>query len=216
MLRHGDVLSRPDDCINQRHQHPLDREILLVLYRARNYKLSSMNIQRFCTVKHIYGGEEKQYAVRHIEGRLKLLVEKGDVDRENADNETGSTPKGRPTYLFSISDKCKNEIEKYMRTAEPEMSTLIKAHIVDLTPDGLRVQALEKLAAKGDQAASDELIQMLSTEPNANARLKAVRALGRLHEIRAIEQLKRACNDPAESVRGAAAMALEKLVERSS
>lgn len=166
-------------------------------------------------VKHRYGGEEKPYAVRHVEGRLKLLVEKGDVNRKNVDNENGSVPKGRPTYFFSISDKCKNEIEKYMRTPEPEISVLANARIVDSTPDGLCVQALEELAANGDQAASDKLIRMMSTEPNECARIKAVRALGRLHEIRAVEQLKRACNDSVESVRGAAAMALEKLEKRS-
>jgi hypothetical protein len=92
----------------------------------------------------------------------------------------------------------------------------ICVNIVDSTPDGQRVQALEELASKGDQAASDELIQLLSSDDNRYAIMKAARALGRLHEIRAVEQLKRACDDDTdEKVRKAATEALEKMGERT-
>ena len=68
----------------------------------------------------------------------------------------------------------------------------ITAKIVDSTPEGLRVQALEELATKGDQKSSDDLIQILSTGPNNCTRWKAAQALGRLHEVRAVEPLKKA------------------------
>ncbi len=93
-------------------------------------------------------------------------------------------------------------------------SVAIRANIVDSSPSGLRVQALEDLAKNGDRAASDDLIRMLSIDPDYCYRLKAARALGRLCEMGVIEQLKKACNDPKEKVCKAAREALENIERR--
>ena len=103
--------------------------------------------------------------------------------------------------------------EGSMRLVENKNERLvgIKVNITDQTLEGKRVQALEERVKKGEQAAVDKLIQVLSSDARPDARWKAAQALGRLHENRALKQLKTACNDPDEKVRNAAKNALEKI-----
>jgi hypothetical protein len=127
-------MAQPIDYINRRFQLPVDREIVLMLYRARNYiisdiennRISSERIRRNCKTKHLHGGVEKPYGLRYIEGRLNHLVADGVIIMEKDVNPKKRT---RPKHLFSISDKCRDEIETDMRIAEPELSYTVKASV---------------------------------------------------------------------------------------
>jgi hypothetical protein len=80
------------------------------------------------------------------------------------------------------------------------------APIADSRADDARVLALEERAKKGEQAAFDELIQVLSSDDSQYARQDAVYSLGRLHDIRVIEALVKAMlNDEYSGVRSVAA-----------
>ena len=123
-----------------------------------------------------------------------------------------SDRKRKPRNIYTLNDY-------YLRDyfgKDIEMRVPLHANIIDPTPDGLQVQIFEKLAEKGDRTASEKLIQMVAGDTNSGARMKAALALGRLHEMGAVEQLKKACNDPEESVRKAAKKALETLEKRTS
>lgn len=105
----------------------------MLLYRLRNSKLcdppkniTSTNIQKLCKIEHRYGRKEKPYGIRLVEGRLAGLVKKGDIIREN-EEEPGKC--SRPKYFFSISTSCKEAIEKYVKTPELELSSLIITNI---------------------------------------------------------------------------------------
>lgn len=208
MPRHGDVLASPEDCINRRFTHLLDREIILMLYRLRNNKLSSTDIQRICRVKHLYGGEDKPYAIRSVEGRLASLVSKGDVIKANEDMPVKSA---RPKYLYSISNNCKEEIETYVKTPAMELSGLYDIVIVDHRKDDAVVSACEERPLKGRQATFDELIQVLLSNASRYLRQSAAHALSALHDTRTIEPLVRAMlSDEYNGVRSVAAEGLEK------
>jgi len=109
----GGILALPEDYINRTFQHPLDREIVLLLYNLRDSKLSSREIQPLCITKHFFAEGERRYGLRHVEERLKNLATKGDISRRE---EIIPKKRGRRRYLFSISDNCKNEIESYVKT----------------------------------------------------------------------------------------------------
>jgi len=118
-------MALPEDYINRAFQQPLDREIVLLLYRLRNNKISSKDIQRLCQTTH--SKTQKKYGIRSIEERLKQLVAKGHVihKKEEIDSKEG----GRPKWLFSISDGLKQEIEDDVRTPNFELSSLIRVYI---------------------------------------------------------------------------------------
>jgi predicted ArsR family transcriptional regulator len=104
-------MSRPEDFINWKYQDPINREIMLILHGLRGSKLTSAEIQELCKVSHLYASEERKYSIRSIEGWLQLLVKNGDVDEESSSTKQ----RGRPRKLFSISNKCKGELEEYVK-----------------------------------------------------------------------------------------------------
>jgi hypothetical protein len=114
-------LALPEDYINRTFQHPLDREIVLLLYRLRKNKLSSENIQQLCQIKHHHGGKEKPYGLRSVEEHLKILVDQGVINRET---EIVPKKRTRPKYLFSIRDTCRQKIEDYVRTPTLEIGLM--------------------------------------------------------------------------------------------
>ncbi len=91
-----------------------------------------------------------------------------------------------------------------------ELQHSLRALIIDSRQDDARVHALEERALKGEQAAYDELIQVLSSDASKYARQYTASSLGRLGDTRAIESLIKAmiC-DKYSGVRSVAVSSLE-------
>jgi hypothetical protein len=93
-----------------------------------------------------------------------------------------------PKSQYIILDEGLRELVSDQNRAVYSMT----AYIVDSREDDTRVLALEERAKKGEQAAFDELTQVLSSDDSRYARQDAVYSLGRLHDIRVIEPLIKA------------------------
>lgn len=147
---------------------------------------------------------------------VKISTEKDEVtiyhdlldntDRTNI--KLAGKKEGRPSNIYTLNNYYIND---YYGKDLAFKSGGVTAYVVDSTPEGQRVQALEERVKKGGQAAVDKLLQVLSSDARPDARWKAAQALGRLNEKRALKQLETACNDPEEKVCNAAKNALEKI-----
>jgi len=85
----------------------------------------------------------------------------------------------------------------------------VSAYIVDTRQDDARVHALEERASNGEDAAFDELIQVLSSDASKYARQYAAHSLGRLGDNRAIEPLIEAML--SDDYSGVRSVAVERL-----